>query len=52
MHEFEKYIAWCKQKGYKPSNPKALKIYILDKNHTNSKSYNQKLDLDLYINEN
>ena len=37
MHEVKQYIAWCKEKGHKPSNPAALKIYVQKIKNTNSR---------------
>ena len=30
MHEFNEYIKWCKEKGYKPSNSDALQEYVAE----------------------
>lgn len=28
--QFESFVEWCKQKGYKPSNGKALLEYVAE----------------------
>ena len=30
MHEFNEYIKWCKEKGYKPSDTNALQAYVAE----------------------
>ena len=30
MHEFNAYIKWCKEKGYKPSDSNALQAYVAE----------------------